>query len=91
MPDEDPGKKIPQNQRPLTCKKSFINPKTTQAFGSEQRKTIFGGEFAHYYAPGFERDGSYAGAKVGPGPATRNLYENELHAMKTSSNKTTLP
>jgi len=40
--------------------------------GTQKRDTIFGGKFSAY-TPGFDKDMSFAGSKLGPGPASRNL------------------
>lgn len=69
MVDEDPGKVLPKEKRPLTSKKTFVHD---SVFSKEERKTIFSGKFPMYDYE-YERDCSGAGAKVGPGPANINL------------------
>jgi hypothetical protein len=84
MIDEDPGKVLPKERRPLTSKKSFLQD---SVFGKEQRKTIFTGNFP-YYDYEFEKDTSGAGAKIGPGPANLNLREHKEVHHPTSSKGT---
>ena len=55
-----------------------------------ERKTIFSGNFP-FYESEFEKDVSYTGNKIGPGPATLNIADNKSHKYTISSHKTTLP
>ena len=86
MVDEDPGKVLPKEKRPLSCKKSFIQD---SVFSKQERKTIFSGNF-QFYDYEFEKDCSGAGAKVGPGPASLNLRDHKEEHHPTS-NKGSLP
>ena len=86
MVDEDPGKALPKENRPLTCKKSFNQE---QGWSKQQRNTIFSGKFK-FFDYEFEKDMSGAGARIGPGPATLNVRDHKEEHHPTS-NKGTLP
>jgi hypothetical protein len=83
MVDEDPGKILSKEKRPLTCKKSF----NTSGFGKMERKTIFSGKF-QFYDNEFEKDLSGAGCKIGPGPGNVNLRDIKEEHHPTSSKGT---
>jgi hypothetical protein len=83
MRDEDPGKVLAKERRPLTSKKSFAADTT---IGKQERKTIFGQKFA-FYEDEYINDMSGAGCKLGPGPAAINLRDyNSSHGASIKGN-----
>ena len=93
-PDTDPGKKLEPGSKPLTSKKSFIEPSKT-TIPSGKRESAFGTNFKVFLDRGFEKTHHNAGSRLGPGPGSVNLRNiNEglasFHHKKTSSVKTTM-
>lgn len=71
----DPGKVFKGTiNRPLTTQNTYhdMSAKSFKGMaGTQKRDTIFSGKYAAYN-PGFDKDMSFSGSKIGPGPASRN-------------------